>query len=224
MPTTLSSKTSTELSRGPTTSKNILCENNYPTYIKEEPSSPPTEDSLPSIADISDNCSTERSLHFDPVRPNKSSRYDAQKVTVLKHNNKGKRRVYDKRDACLYCGKFCSKLVEHLQLVHSDKKEVEKIFKLRKNSKGRRASIQTIRKKGNFLHNKNVLNNKTGVLLTTKRPSSRIDSCEYLPCEKCLGFYRKTGLARHHKLCLDSNEPLENINIEMEAVADKVNS
>lgn len=80
-------------------------------------------------------------------------------MTVLKHNNRGKKKVHDKREACLYYGKYCSKLVEHLLQVHSDKKEVEKILKLGKNSKGRRASIQIIKKKGNFLHNKNVLDN-----------------------------------------------------------------
>lgn len=41
-----------------------------------------------------------------------------------------------KKDACLYCGQFCLKLVEHLLQVHSDKKELEKILKLGKNSKG----------------------------------------------------------------------------------------
>lgn len=93
LPTTFSSKTSTEFLREPSTSTNLLCENNYPTCIKEEPSSPSIEDSLPSIRKLPDSCPTERRLHFKPVRPNKSSRYDDQKMTVRKHNNIGKQRV-----------------------------------------------------------------------------------------------------------------------------------
>lgn len=90
---------------------------------------------MPSIRKLPDSCPTERRLHFDPVRPNKSSRYDDQKMTVQNITTEVNKEY--KRDACLYCGQFCLKLVEHLLQVHSDKKELENILKLGKKSKGR---------------------------------------------------------------------------------------
>lgn len=61
-----------------------------------------------------------------------SSNANTNEVRVMKNNNVGKQRIYDKRDACLYCDKLVSKLSEHLNLVHTNEVEVAKVFAFKK--------------------------------------------------------------------------------------------
>ena len=45
-------------------------------------------------------------------------------ITVMKHNNIGKKRKWDKKHSCLYCCNWYSKMARHLQQKHEDELEV----------------------------------------------------------------------------------------------------
>ena len=57
----------------------------------------------------------------------------------------------------------------------------------------RKAAIQLLALKGDFLHNCAVLMKQKGVLFVVRRPDENkpIDSTEYIPCIYCLGFIQK---------------------------------
>lgn len=112
-------------------------------------------------------------------------------------------RVYDKKHACLYCKKLYVKLPQHLEIAHIGKEEVAEYMKLPKNGKERADKIRKLRNKGNYVHNMEVLKNKEGALIVTRRSSKDVSYKSYLPCEYCYGLFHKRKLWRHVRSCPD---------------------
>ena len=91
------------------------------------------------------------------------------------------------------------------------------------NSPQRKAAIQVLAQKGNFLHNCAVLVKQKGILFVLRRPDKGkpIDSTEYIPCIYCLGFIQKTQAHKHaktvhsKKLSLATSRAIELLNKEM---------
>ncbi|KAJ8312511.1 hypothetical protein KUTeg_009884 [Tegillarca granosa] len=120
-----------------------------------------------------------------------------QKISFVraKQNLEGKR-VYDKRDECFYCQVMLTDLRKHLIAKHHQEIDVCKMMALPLASKERKDKLKLIRYKGNFFHNKQVLDSQKGTLLVVRRPSEKqeIDADNYGPCDFCLGFFMKDDL------------------------------
>ncbi|TRY65184.1 hypothetical protein DNTS_009422, partial [Danionella cerebrum] len=114
---------------------------------------------------------------------------------------KGEKRKWDKRHYCVYCTKPQSKMARHLIRKHNDEKEVALAICLPPKSKKRKEMFEQLRRKGNYFHNLKVLQSGRGEIVTYRQPSSDVNADDYLPCNICFGFFVKTKLWRHEKLC-----------------------
>ncbi|XP_033730179.1 uncharacterized protein LOC117319494 isoform X1 [Pecten maximus] len=127
------------------------------------------------------------------------------KVTPVSHGMNGQR-VYDKRQACYYCGQLFAKISEHLENKHKDQMEVARIIAMKKGSKERTLAWKKIRNMGNFQHNVSIMsthdqNDNDLQLIVDRRPKNVRSLKEFLPCSFCLGFFLKSELWRHSKTC-----------------------
>lgn len=112
------------------------------------------------------------------------------------------------KDFCPFCYEEVGHFSRHLLRKHADEELVKKISNMPLKSKDRRTAIVTLRKKGFFL-----LKNERNELKPVRRPVSSfstypnkdttnlVDRDNYVPCINCLGFYKKTYLWRHKKIC-----------------------
>nr|CAI5846547.1 unnamed protein product [Callosobruchus analis] len=94
----------------------------------------------------------------------------------------------DKKDCCIFCDKDVTHFGRHLFTWHKGEIEVQRIMSYDNNSKERRHELLALRKRGNFIKNRTS---------TKLRPVKRVslhnerEPKDYLPCQYCLGFYRK---------------------------------
>lgn len=103
---------------------------------------------------------------------------------------------------CMFCNRFQSKFARHIEKVHSDKEEVKKFISLPKGNKERRKIIDTIKKNCQFAFNTNIFLND-GELIVSRRPTQNNKKCatDYQVCQNCKGFFTKTNIRHHAKLC-----------------------
>ena len=75
------------------------------------------------------------------------------------------------------------------------------------NSPERRAAIQLLTLKGDFLHNCAVMLEQRGVLFVLRRPDANnpTEPEDYIPCIYCLGFVQIKQAYRHAKNCVQNN-------------------
>ncbi|XP_030000159.1 uncharacterized protein LOC115426292 isoform X2 [Sphaeramia orbicularis] len=123
-------------------------------------------------------------------------------------SSKKQKRVYDKKNYCVFCSKPVIKMARHLETVHSDQAEVAAAFQYPKNSKERLKIWNRLKNKGNFAHNKDVLRTGKGYLAVRKRPRKAGQGHEFVHCLYCQGLYWSKALYRHMKKCpeRDKNE------------------
>lgn len=101
---------------------------------------------------------------------------------------------------CPFCFEDVGHFSRHLIRKHSDEDAVKKIEELENKSVEKRNAIRALRKKGNFF-----LNSKSNELRPVRKPSQSFNKTqEYYPCTFCLGYYKKTYLWRHKKICSSS--------------------
>lgn len=122
-------------------------------------------------------------------------------ILVLQCVSKKGKRVYDKKNYCVFCSKPFSKLSRHLAMVHGDQDEVADAFQHPKHSKERHKIWNRLKNKGNFAHNKDVLKTGKGFLAAVKRPKIPVQDYEFVHCLYCQGLYISKGLFRHMKKC-----------------------
>ena len=125
--------------------------------------------------------------------------------------NEHKTRVYDKKQACYYCGKLCSKIARHYEQKHQSEREVVFALSFSKGSPSRKKHLEKLRLLGNYHHNSTVLEIGKGELIVSRRPSS-CKGCnpnDFLPCTYCLGFIRRQELWKHVKSCKFKAENIE---------------
>ncbi|XP_033974203.1 uncharacterized protein LOC117472878 isoform X2 [Trematomus bernacchii] len=122
-------------------------------------------------------------------------------TVVLPCSSSKGRRVYDKRNYCLYCAKPVFKLSRHLERNHSDKKEVAAAFQYPTKSKERQRIWNRLTNLGNFAHNKDVLKSGKGQLAARKRPSQTKKAKDFLHCLHCRGLFLRKPMYRHMKVC-----------------------
>lgn len=99
---------------------------------------------------------------------------------------------------CSLCYEEVGHFARHLERAHSDNEIVQKILRMPVGSSERRAAVMALRKKGNFLYRteKDKLR-----ALRNNNDEDTLNEEQYYPCVNCLGFYKKTYLWRHRKVC-----------------------
>ncbi|XP_074530856.1 uncharacterized protein LOC141793879 [Halichoeres trimaculatus] len=122
-------------------------------------------------------------------------------IKVCPPSKSGSRRVYNKRNYCLYCLKPSSKIARHLEAVHGNVKEVARAVLFPKNSKERRNALNILRRRGNFAYNAQVVSKGAGELQACYRPRKARSAVEFIHCFHCQGLYAKRTLWKHMKIC-----------------------
>lgn len=151
----------------------------------------------------SEESSSEESSCPPPLKKQKTPQKGSLETMVLPAASTKARRVYDKRNYCLFCSKPVLKVARHLMNVHSDKAEVGAAFQYPPHSKERSRIWKKLTNEGNFLHNKKVLSSRQGQLAVKKRPSRPTKAVEYAHCMHCHGLFRTKALSRHMRNCPD---------------------
>jgi len=110
--------------------------------------------------------------------------------------------VHDKLHACYFCQKMVTNIWRHYEHVHPKEPHVEKILALPKDDIHRNKEITRLRLSGDYYHNLNVLQTKSGNLVVVRRPKDVVvDYSDFLPCTGCRGFFLRKELWRHCRSC-----------------------
>uniref|UniRef100_A0A3P9KK52 Chromo domain-containing protein n=1 Tax=Oryzias latipes TaxID=8090 RepID=A0A3P9KK52_ORYLA len=135
-------------------------------------------------------------------QPTRTSLRTRKKVLYTKpcKAKKEKRRSW-KKHVCLYCKMAFKQLAKHLEQKHSEETDVSNALRLPKGSKVRQKLLDQIRNKGNFEHNQVLKDDKDEIVpkKQSEKPTSSVP--DFLPCQFCFAFYRKTDLWRHERSC-----------------------
>jgi len=187
--------------------------------------SPPSEDASQDISyatessnNISNNCKSDYSFNPSEITHSdeqgtsleiskvidKSSSFDnsfsvdIQKLTVLNSiPEKGK----TKKHFCMYCKKLQTKFARHLELKHKEEADVKKFIFLPPGPE-RKSIIESIRKKGDFIHNTKPKYN-TGILIVPRQKQRKsVNMAEdYVCCKFCKGFFSQRTIRLHVGKC-----------------------
>ena len=123
---------------------------------------------------------------------------------VARTSNTLQRRVWDRKNVCLFCDKPQAKLSRHLMRVHKHEVDVQFALAHVKGSAGRRKALNALRKEGNYRHNIAIrAGQKSGPLIPCNRARSRKRADQYVACDTCKGFFGRTTLWRHKRTCGD---------------------
>lgn len=107
-----------------------------------------------------------------------------------------------KKHFCLYCKMGFTQLSKHLERRHAEESDVAHVIHFPKGSKSRQTLLDQIRNKGDYEHNCRVLKSGEGEIVTKKQVKNPTTSVrDFLPCQHCFAFYRKTDLWRHERSC-----------------------
>ncbi|XP_037343918.2 uncharacterized protein LOC134102857 [Pungitius pungitius] len=107
-----------------------------------------------------------------------------------------------KKHFCLYCKMAFTQIAKHLERKHAEESNVAHAIHFPKGSKVRQSLLDQIRNKGDYEHNCQVLKSGEGEIVTKKQvKNSSVSVRDFLPCQHCFAFYRKTDLWRHERSC-----------------------
>ncbi|XP_035507013.2 M-phase phosphoprotein 8 isoform X2 [Scophthalmus maximus] len=140
---------------------------------------------------------------FEKKEPTRSSLRTCKKVLEPTPGtlDDEKKETY-KKHFCLYCKMSFTQLTKHLERRHADETDVAHAIHFPKGSKVRQSLLDQIRNKGDYEHNCHVLKSGEGEIVTKKQVKSpTISVRDFLPCQHCFAFYRKTDLWRHERSC-----------------------
>ncbi len=122
-------------------------------------------------------------------------------IKVKMSSNTPNRRIYDKKNICLYCEKPYAKITRHLKQKHSGEVEIAKALSYKQGSPMRNLLLTKVRNMGNYHHNTAVLSTGKGEIVPKRQAMYTSTATDYLPCKFCFAMYVKTDLWRHHKRC-----------------------
>ncbi|XP_029314357.1 M-phase phosphoprotein 8 isoform X2 [Cottoperca gobio] len=112
------------------------------------------------------------------------------------------RRESSKKHFCLYCKMAYAQLAKHLERRHAEETDVAHAIHFPKGSRVRQSLLDQIRNKGDYEHNCQVLKSGLGNIVTKKQVKNpSVSVRDFLPCQHCFAFYRKTDLWRHERSC-----------------------
>ncbi|XP_017285658.1 M-phase phosphoprotein 8 isoform X2 [Kryptolebias marmoratus] len=136
-------------------------------------------------------------------QPTRSSLRMSKKMLETKATNSKKdKKEPSKKHFCLYCKKAFPQLAKHLENKHAEETDVAHAIHFPKGSKVRQTLLNEIRNKGDYEHNCQVLKSGEGEIVTKKQAKkATVPVRDFLPCQHCFAFYRKTDLWRHEQSC-----------------------
>ncbi|XP_063052959.1 uncharacterized protein LOC134447434 isoform X2 [Engraulis encrasicolus] len=126
---------------------------------------------------------------------------DEDDVLQMVREKNEKKRLYNKRQYCLYCKKPYAKISKHLEQKHSKEPDVARAIGFPKNSKERQLHLKLLRNRGNLAHNTKVVQTGEGNLVLCKTPKHGMQTQDFAPCTFCQGLYKKKVLWRHVRMC-----------------------
>ncbi|KAF5307700.1 hypothetical protein FQR65_LT18359 [Abscondita terminalis] len=143
----------------------------------------------------------ERILHnYGTINMERSSNY------VDQIQNK---RRWTKKNWCPYCLIEVTHFPRHLNRNHPNERAVQDIFSLEFKNPKRKLLLDALRKQGNYL-----LSTNANTTRPVRRPRSLEPGENYMPCNYCLGYYKKTSLRKHRKKCaMIKNQPSSKLRI-----------
>uniref|UniRef100_UPI0037E803F2 M-phase phosphoprotein 8 isoform X2 n=1 Tax=Semicossyphus pulcher TaxID=241346 RepID=UPI0037E803F2 len=136
-------------------------------------------------------------------QPTRSSSRTCKKVLETKPSMEAEEKKEPcKKHFCLYCKQAFTQLAKHLERKHGEETDVAHAIHFPRGSKVRQSLLDQIRNKGDYEHNCQVLKSGEGEIVTKKQVKNpSISVRDYLPCQHCFAFYRKTDLWRHERSC-----------------------
>nr|XP_046259470.1 M-phase phosphoprotein 8 isoform X3 [Scatophagus argus] len=135
-------------------------------------------------------------------QPTRSSLRTCKKVIEIKPSTRDdEKKESCKKHFCLYCKMAFAQLAKHLEKKHAEETDVAHAIHFPKGSKVRQSLLDQIRNKGDYEHNCQVLKSGEGEIVTKKQVRNPISVRDFLPCQHCFAFYRKTDLWRHERSC-----------------------
>ena len=148
---------------------------------------------------------------------------DGEQLPTVASTRNGKKRVWDKRNVCLYCDKPQSTLSRHLERKHGNESAVQHALSFEKKSKGRLEAWESLRNRGNYAHNVQVkLGKKKGELIPWRRNQqgqTKHRAHDFLLCDGCKGFFFRKTLWRHMRTCSRRQGRIRSGRVQREALA-----
>ncbi|XP_071401664.1 uncharacterized protein [Centroberyx affinis] len=92
-------------------------------------------------------------------------------------------------------------MARHLLRKHRDQQEVAQASSLPTGCRQRHLLLESLRCRGNYLHNIEVIRQGSGEIVPWRQPSEEVDARNYLPCPLCLGFFLRADLWKHQASC-----------------------
>lgn len=111
-----------------------------------------------------------------------------------------------RRNFCPFCRKVMTNFSRHLIAKHRETEEVKEYLSIKDDNlldrkKKRQATVNKLRKKGNYIYNQANLDNEDFTnLLPVKRPNSNkysVSNSSHINCKQCFGFFKKITFYRH---------------------------
>ncbi|KAJ8312517.1 hypothetical protein KUTeg_009890 [Tegillarca granosa] len=151
-------------------------------------------------------------MQLDVIKDNYNDLKEGQDLTLNKmqgafavvvSQNEDHKRVWDCRNAYLFCDALQTNLNRHLFRKHKNEVEVVKIVSYPKNLLERKNLLEKLRHLGNFYHNAKVKELGKEMVLVAKRPAKgkKISYKSFLPCVFCKGYYLGRDIWRHYQTC-----------------------
>lgn len=118
-------------------------------------------------------------------------------ITIEAFDNKTKKQF------CYYCQKWLTQIFRHLRSHHHREEDVQRAIELQNSGMKKEAELLLglVVRKGNHLHNMNVIRNNHGVLVVARRPNAdeNTNINDFAPCDYCYSWIFKIGMRRHKK-------------------------
>ncbi|KAI7789439.1 hypothetical protein IRJ41_018073 [Triplophysa rosa] len=199
-----------------------LADCNDPVYIPSPEESTDDDDDLDSGE--SENGKTFRKTikdkKFHTADEGKKAKRSPRKMTIkTSERNPDGKRIWNKKQYCVYCEMSQSKIARHLERKHLNETEVAKALSFPKGSKKRRDLLEQIRNQGNYYHNLKVLETGRGEIITWRQPTADAVISDFLPCPDCLAFFKKKDLWKHSKMCRGQGDVRKNKGERVRSVA-----
>ncbi|XP_029003360.1 uncharacterized protein LOC114853759 [Betta splendens] len=99
-----------------------------------------------------------------------------------------------------------------------DEIDVAQAFSFPPGSKQRRVLLESLRNKGDWQHNCQVLQDGDGEIVTWKQPSANVSVEDYLPCQHCYAMFKRTELWRHERSCRSKKPEDGGVNVKRNRV------
>lgn len=153
--------------------------------------------------EIAKTLTRRRRKTMERKQPTRSSLRTCKKVLSTKPSTTDdEKKEPCKKHFCLYCKMAFTQLEKHLEKKHSEETDVAHAIHFPKGSKVRQSLLDQIRNKGDYEHNCQVVKSGEGEIVTKKQvKNSSVSVRDFLPCQHCFAFYRKTDLWRHERSC-----------------------